>query len=237
MTASLPPVRAVSGRSVWLSLAVWFGLMVCVNLALHRWSAWSVPIGLTATAVLVALAHWSRLTVSDLGLARSTVVAGMRWGAACLAVAAVGYGVALMIPAARDAAAGADGSWAYTLVWALLVIPLGTVIPEELAFRGVLWALLRRSSGRPVATAVSSALFGVWHVLPALGGGPANQAVDEVVGGGTLGVVVRVLGTVLFTATAGVLLCELRARSDSLLAPVLAHWAVNGMGAIFVQLA
>ena len=35
---------------------------------------------------------------------------------------------------------------------------------------------------------------------------------------------------------AGVLFCELRVRSDSLLAPVLAHWAVNGLGVIFVQM-
>ena len=66
-----------------------------------------------------------------------------------------------------------------------MVIPLGTVIPEEFAFRGVLWGLLRRSAGRGVATAVSSAMSGVWHVLPALAGGSAtNEAVDAVVGGG-----------------------------------------------------
>ena len=30
---------------------------------------------------------------------------------------------------------------------------------------------------------------------------------------------------------------ELRARSDSLLAPMCVHWAVNGVGQIFVQVA
>jgi membrane protease YdiL (CAAX protease family) len=74
-------------------------------------------------------------------------------------------------------------------------------------------------------------------VLPALAGGSANQAVDAVAGGGTLGVWFRVVGTVLFTGAAGVFFCELRVRSDSLLAPMLAHWAVNGLGVIFVQLA
>jgi membrane protease YdiL (CAAX protease family) len=61
--------------------------------------------------------------------------------------------------------------------------------------------------------------------------------VDAVAGGGTLGVWFRVVGTVLFTGAAGVFFCELRVRSDSLLAPMLAHWAVNGLGVIFVQLA
>ena len=56
-------------------------------------------------------------------------------------------------------------------------------------------------------------------------------------GGGPLGVLVRVAGTVLFTAAAGVVFCELRVRSGSLLAPMLAHWSVNGLGVIFVYLA
>jgi len=119
----------------------------------------------------------------------------------------------------------------------LVVIPLGTVIPEEFAFRGVLFGLLRRRSGRWTATVLSSVLFGFWHVAPALGGGSANQAVDEAVGGGPLGVLVRVAGTMLFTAAAGVVFCELRVRSGSLLAPMLAHWSVNGLGVIFVFLA
>ncbi|MFI7415082.1 type II CAAX prenyl endopeptidase Rce1 family protein [Streptomyces sp. NPDC049627] len=32
------------------------------------------------------------------------------------------------------------------------------------------------------------------------------------------------------TAAAGVVLCELRRRSGSLLAPMALHWAVNGFG-------
>jgi len=42
---------------------------------------------------------------------------------------------------------------------------------------------------------------------------------------------------VLFTASAGVVFCGLRVRSGSLLAPMLAHWSVNGLGVIFVYLA
>jgi membrane protease YdiL (CAAX protease family) len=36
----------------------------------------------------------------------------------------------------------------------------------------------------------------------------------------------------LFTAAAGVLFCELRRRSGSLLAPIGLHWAVNGLGVL-----
>jgi membrane protease YdiL (CAAX protease family) len=41
-----------------------------------------------------------------------------------------------------------------------------------------------------------------------------------------------VLGTVLFTAAAGVVFCELRRRSGSLLAPAGLHWAVNGLSVL-----
>ena len=231
------PVVTVAGMSLRAALPVWLGLMVVANVAFNRWSAGSVAIGLAVTGGMALLARWSGMGASDLGLTRSTWTAGLRWGGVCIAVAAGGYGVALLIPATRDAIGGSAGSWSQTLLSALVVIPLGTVIPEEFAFRGVLWGLLRRSGGRVVATAVSSAMFGVWHVLPALAGGSANEAVDAVVGGGMLGLWFRVVGTVLFTGAAGVLFCELRARSDSLLAPILAHWAVNGLGVIFVQLA
>ena len=49
-------------------------------------------------------------------------------------------------------------------------------------------------------------------------------------GGDAAGTLLRVAVTVAFTAAAGVALCLLRLRSGSLLAPVLAHWAVNGLG-------
>jgi uncharacterized protein len=101
----------------------------------------------------------------------------------------------------------------------------------------VLLALLGTRSTRNVATVVSSVLFGLWHALPSLAGGPANHAADQIVGGGTGGMVLRALGTILFTAGAGVVFCVLRLRSDSLLAPMLAHWSVNAIGTIFVKLA
>ncbi len=43
---------------------------------------------------------------------------------------------------------------------ALLVVPLGVVVLEEVAFRGVLWGLLEVEHGAAWATAVSSVLFG-----------------------------------------------------------------------------
>ena len=221
----------------WVTIPVCLAVMVLANLAFHRWPTWSVLVGVSTTVALAMLARWAQLGMADLGLARSAWMSGLRWGGACVAVATVAYAAAFLIPAARAVVTDTAGSWSQALMMALLVIPLGTIIPEEFAFRGMLWGLAHREWGRWAATFFSSTVFGLWHVAPALGGGSANEAFDSFVGGGTLGLLIRVAGTVIFTGAAGVLFCELRVRSGSLLAPVLAHWAVNGMGVIFVQLA
>ncbi len=100
-----------------------------------------------------------------------------------------------------------------------MLIPVGTVLLEEVAFRGVLWGLLRRAYGTATATIVSSLLFGLWHALPSLGLASDNQAITQTIGTGRSAQVVTVLGTMAFTAGAGVVFCELRRRSGSLLAP------------------
>ena len=222
--------QSTAGHPVvwWVTIPLSLAVMLLANLSFHRWPTWSVLVGVTTTVALAGLARWAKLGVADLGLARTAWSSGLRWGGACVAVAAAAYGVALLIPAARAAVTGAEGSWSQALMAALVVIPLGTIIPEEFAFRGMLWGLAHREWGRWAATFVSSTVFGFWHVAPALGGGSANEAFDSLVGGGTLGLLLRVAGTVVFTGVAGVLFCELRIRSGSLLAPVLAHWAVNG---------
>lgn len=218
-----------------VSLGLTLGTMASAHLLLHRVVPQAdVAVGAGLVGGLAVVAKASDLDAADLGLARRTWGAGVRWGAAAAGVVAVGYGFAALLPAVRDITVDSTMSWQTTVLQALVVIPLATVIPEEFAFRGVLFGLLRRESGRRVATVVSSALFGLWHVLPALSGGAANASAIGVLGDSTLGIVLRVVGTVIFTGLGGVVLCELRSRSDSLLAPIGLHWALNGLGELFV---
>ena len=67
-------------------------------------------------------------------------------------------------------------------------------------------------------------------------GGPAGRGIVLVHGGavgkGRSGQVLTVLGTVLFTALAGVVFCEVRRRSGSVLASVGLHWAVNALSVL-----
>lgn len=193
--------------------------------------------GLGLAACLAAIARAGGLAAADLGLARSTWDTGLRWGAAAAALVGAGYALAWLAPGVRQALPEGDGAPGRVALTVLVVIPLGTVLPEEFAFRGLLLPLLARGRGMTAATWLSSGLFGLWHVLPSLGGGAANAAIAGTVGGDTAGTVARVIATVCFTSLAGVVLCWLRLRSGSLVAPLLAHWTVNGLGVIVILLA
>jgi membrane protease YdiL (CAAX protease family) len=219
---------------VWPAVTV--GLLLTSLLANRLAPPAHLVIGLASVLALVVVARLAALSPAELGLGRWR--SGLRWGGVPAAVVAAGYAVALAVEPAREALADSgDLGWPAVLAAVLVVVPFGTVVPEELAFRGVLWALLARHHRVWLATGVSSVLFGLWHVLPALGGGAANEVATGALGGGATGTALRVLGTVLVTTGAGVGFCWLRVRSGSLLAPALLHWALNGLGLLAVQLA
>jgi uncharacterized protein len=221
----------------------WTVGLVLVGLVAARVVDRAVPgshlaVGLGLAACLVAIARALGLTAADLGLARSTWPAGLRLGAAAAVLVGAVYALASLLAPVREILPDGERDIGRAALWAVLVvIPLGTVLPEELAFRGLLLALLERRYGVVAATVASSGLFGLWHVVGSLGGGAANAAMADVVGADPTGTVLRVVVTVGFTALAGVVLCWLRLRSGSLLAPMLAHWTVNGLGVIVALLA
>jgi membrane protease YdiL (CAAX protease family) len=211
---------------------------LAVASAVDRGFGAHVAVGLGLAACLLMIARVQGLTAADLGLARSTWPAGLRWGTAAATLVGAAYALAYLITPVRQALPESDGEIGRAALWAVLVvIPLGTVLPEELAFRGLVLALLGRRYGVRSGTLLSSGLFGLWHIGASLGGGPANAAIVGVVGGDAAGTVTRVIATVVFTTLGGVVLCWLRLRSNSLLAPVLAHWTVNALGVIVTLVA
>lgn len=110
----------------------------------------------------------------------------------------------------RMAGVGAKGT-----AWRAFVrVPLGTVVLEEVAFRGVLPVLLS-----PV---VASVLFDLWHVLPTARTLDTNGLARS---GGARALAVA--GAVAVTTVVGMVLWELRVATGSLLAPALVHAAAN----------
>lgn len=191
-----------------------------------------------AALVLVGLGRWAGLSWEDLGLARRAWRRGMAWAGGAAAVVAAVYGAGVALPATRHLFLDVRFRLPLdsALLTALVVIPLRTVVFEEVAFRGVLHGLVRRRRGTLWASGVSSALFGLWHVLPSLHLGSVNQGVERAFGAGAGGRVLTVLAVVAFTFLAGLVFCELRRRSGSLLAPAGLHWAVNGLAVIVAAL-
>src|SRR6266508_2931635 len=101
-----------------------------------------------------------------------------------LLVALLVVGAAL--PATRELFAHrrVDEHSVAALLYATLVrIPLGTALLEETLFRGVLLGLGLRRWPRRVAVAWSSALFGLWHVLPSGGLSGYNPVVADLLHG------------------------------------------------------
>ena len=86
---------------------------------------------------------------------------GAAYGLCCVAAVAVVYLLAAALPATRSAFLDERyrADLGAALGTALVVIPLGTILFEEVAFRGVLWGLVRAEWGGARATLVSSGLF------------------------------------------------------------------------------
>ena len=173
-----------------------------------------VPMNLATASAVLALAGWGAgLDADALGLSAEAVPRGLLVGGAAAAVALVALALAVTAERTRPLLAdrrmaGVDGRG--TAYRALVRIPLGTVVLEEVAFRGVLPPLLG-----PVA---ACALFGLWHVVPTLAALDANRMRRSPAAVGA---------AVAFTALAGWAFYGLRLAAGSLVAPALLHAAAN----------
>ncbi|MEO8519030.1 MAG: CPBP family intramembrane glutamic endopeptidase, partial [Dermatophilaceae bacterium] len=189
--------------------------------------------GPLAALLLLLVGRAAGLTWEQLGLGRQTLLSGVVTGVVAAVAVAVVYAVGMAIPFTRKVFRDTRYRIGLrtALYLALVAIPVGTVLFEEVAFRGVLWGLLSRDLGVSLATLVSACIFGLWHVLPALDLARTNTSVQGQTPGSRR-VAVTVLATAAFTALAGIVFAELRRRSGSLAAPIGLHWATNGLGVL-----
>ena len=161
------------------------------------------------------------LTASDVGVAPRQLRSGAATGAACFAV----VGGTIVAAAAAPWTSGffederAEVGAAAMVARVALVIPLGTVLLEELAFRGLLLAQLRRVTTTTRAVATTAVGFGAWHVVTAW-----NSS-----SGSTSARVGAVVATVAVTTIAGAAFGALRVRTDSLVPPAAVHVATNSV--------
>ncbi|MGH3257435.1 MAG: CPBP family intramembrane glutamic endopeptidase [Streptosporangiaceae bacterium] len=223
-----PPILAPP-RSADVS----FAAVACIVLAgynnlagVQPWHRrWYPAVNAVAAATMLAAAATSGLTPADLGLHRDQLRSGIKLGSAAAAPVVTALALAALTPSARpllDDQRVAVLDRRQLAYHVLLRIPVGTVAWEEIAFRGVLQAALRRVLAEPAATAVASAVFGLWHIRPTAEALAANRLATTR-GARIAGVTAVVAGT----AAVGAVLSVLRERSGSLAAPVLLHLAAN----------
>ena len=211
--------------------AVGVAVLAAHNLAVHRLLPAPADAALNlATAVgLAGFAGRAGCSPADLGIRAEDLGSGLRTGLWAAAVAAGGVAAGAALPATRrffHDRRVRDVGRPEAVYHLALRIPLATALAEELLFRGALLALLRQR--RPTAAAVlwTSLLFGAWHVLPTIDHYHGNPASDLVADPGR-GQGLAVAAAMLSTAGAGGVFAWLRLRSGSVLAPALAHAALN----------
>lgn len=154
---------------------------------------------------------------APLGLRPPPVYRGLRLGAGVAAAVTAGVAAATLLSGVRSAMRDRSLSqrpWH----WLAVEIPLGTVWSEEMAFRGALSTIAADALGPGRGRLLQSLAFGLSHVPDARGTGET------------------VLGTVAITGLAGWCFGLLAERSGSLVAPMLAHLAINEAGALGAML-
>ncbi|MDP9467233.1 MAG: CPBP family intramembrane metalloprotease [Chloroflexota bacterium] len=190
----------------------------------------SVPAALTIAAILVtAMIAWSgrcSLTLAELGLTRHGAARSAAIGLAVAAVVAAGAVVIVRIGPVVDGPVQyepfATMSVGEVFARALLWVPLATVLPEELSFRGVLLALLRRRYADGRAALLSAIPFALWHGLIIV-----HTVGQTSLARTTWTMALGIIGGFVVVALGGLLFAYLRIRTGSLLAPLACHWAFN----------
>ncbi len=197
---------------------------VMSNRVLPNWAY--VPWNLAVVAGLVTIAH-GRVSRHQLGWVEWR--RGWQWGRVLAGLTVLGLVIGAFLPLTADAFRDGrvSGGWGSLLYHPLVRIPLGTVLLEEVAFRSVVPALVAVRWGVARAAAFSSVLFGLWHVLPALGLARSNATVESAFGRSADGRIVSVVAAVLGTVLVGLWFSWLRYRSRSVVSTMLAHLASN----------
>ncbi|OBG29146.1 CPBP family intramembrane glutamic endopeptidase [Mycobacterium sp. E3198] len=223
---------------VHLDIAVVVAVLVLTNLIAHFTTPWASIATVPAAAVGLAVLMRARgLDWADLGLGRAHWRSGLGYALGAVAVVAAVIAVGILLPMTRQMFLNNHyATISGALIASMIVIPLQTVIPEELAFRGVLHGALNRAWGFRGVALGGSLLFGLWHVATSLGLTSNNVGFTRLFGGGFAGMLAGVTLAVLATGAAGFVFSWLRRRSGSLIAPIALHWSLNGLGALAAAL-
>jgi membrane protease YdiL (CAAX protease family) len=134
----------ITPRAALAVVIVVLGLLNVVDIRVARAS---LIVGPVVVAGLTGIAGLAGLSWQDLGLGPGTWRPGLRWAAVEIAIVGLVLAAAAALPLTREAFRDTRYrlDLGNTLLTSLVLIPIGTVLVEELAFRGVLWGCSERS--------------------------------------------------------------------------------------------
>jgi membrane protease YdiL (CAAX protease family) len=223
---------------IQVDVAVVIVVLVLTNLVAHFTTPWASVATVPAAAVgLVALLRFNGLGWAELGLGRDHWKSGVAYALAGMALVVTVIAVGVLLPLTRPMFMNNHyATISGALVASMIIIPLQTVIPEELAFRGVLHGALNRAWGFRGVALAGSLMFGLWHIATSFGLTSSNVGFTRLFGGGVVCMLAGVTLAVIATAVAGFVFSWLRRRSGSLIAPIALHWSLNGLGALAAAL-
>jgi membrane protease YdiL (CAAX protease family) len=102
----------------------------------------------------------------------------------------------------------------------IVFLPLGTVLPEEIAFRGALVGLLAANGARTAALG-SAAAFALWHAVVAI-----VTVGDTSIARSAL-FIPAIVGALVVVFAGGLVLAWLRLWTGTLATTIAAHWTFN----------
>lgn len=131
---------------IQIDVAVVVVVLVLTNLIAHFTTPWASIATVPAAAVgLVILVRCNGLGWAELGLGREHWKSGMGYALGAVAVVLSVIAVGVLLPMTRPMFMNHHyATISGAVIASMVIIPLQTVIPEELAFRGVLHGSLNR---------------------------------------------------------------------------------------------
>ena len=192
--------------------------------------SWSgVLLGVLLVGLVLIWGRWSdQLTATELGLTPRRLVRSAGLGLLVALGAAVPALLFLRFPPLVGQAveyAPLASLSPEALLWRAFVwMPLDTAIPEEVAFRGVLLASLRRRWSELPAVLVSATVFTSWHGVIV----SRTVALTNLQSEPRLAML-GLLGALLAVGVGGVLFAWLRLATGHLAGSIVAHWAFNAV--------
>jgi membrane protease YdiL (CAAX protease family) len=188
-----------------------------------------VAAGAALVGVSLVAARFLGLGAAELGLRADVALPGLVIGALAGAAAAT-VAVAIMrlapaiigIPVVYGPLLTVSGDQLVRHV--AVFLPLGAVIPEEVAFRGALLSGFVRGMGIRAAAAASALTFAAWHVVVAIA-----TVSDSSLGQIPWLWIVGSVGAFAVLFVGGVIMATLRVLTGSLVTSIAAHWAFNAI--------